>query len=151
MSILIFIIILLVLVVSHEFGHFIVAKMNNIRVDEFSFGFPPKLFGKKIGETTYNFNLLPLGGYVKIFGENINEADLLEVGFLDKEETPEKIKLASRSLANRPKYIQAMVLLAGVTMNFLVAWLLLSIGFMSGLPTSVGTAPSGVTIENQAL
>ena len=151
MSILIFIIILLVLVVSHEFGHFIVAKMNNIRVDEFSFGFPPKLFGKKIGETTYNFNLLPLGGYVKIFGENIDEADLLEVGFLDKEETPEKIELASRSLANKPKYIQAMVLLAGVTMNFLVAWLLLSIGFMSGLPTSVGTAPSGVTIENQAL
>ena len=151
MSILIFIIILLVLVVSHEFGHFIVAKMNNIRVDEFSFGFPPKLFGKKIGETTYNFNLLPLGGYVKIFGENIDEADLLEVGLLDKEETPEKIELASRSLANKPKYIQAMVLLAGVTMNFLVAWLLLSIGFMSGLPTSVGTAPSGVTIENQAL
>ena len=70
MSIIIFIIILFVLVVSHEFGHFIVAKKSGMRVDEFSFGFPPKLFGFKKGETTYNINLLPLGGYVKIFGEN---------------------------------------------------------------------------------
>jgi regulator of sigma E protease len=151
MNILIFLIILIVLVVSHEFGHFIVAKINNIRVDEFSFGFPPKLFGKKIGETTYNFNALPFGGYVKIFGENLDEADLLEVGFLDKEETPEKVELASRSLAYKPKYIQAMVLLAGITMNFLVAWLLLSVCFISGLPTSVGSTPEGGIIKNQAL
>ncbi|MFA5773215.1 MAG: RIP metalloprotease RseP [Candidatus Paceibacterota bacterium] len=151
MNIIIFIIILLVLVVSHEFGHFIVAKMNKIRVDEFSFGFPPKLFGKKIGETTYNFNLLPLGGYVKIFGESLDEADFLEVGFLDKGETPEKVEMSKRSMAYKPKYIQAMVLFAGITMNLLVAWLLLSIGFMSGLPTSVGNAPKGAIIQNQAL
>ena len=151
MSIIIFVIILLVLVVSHEFGHFIVAKLNNIRVDEFSFGFPPKLFGKKIGETTYNFNLLPLGGYVKIYGENVDEADFLEVGFLDKEETEEKVELAKRYMANKPKHIQAMVLVAGIVMNLLVAWLLLSIGFMTGLPTSVGNAPKGAVIQNQAL
>lgn len=151
MNILIFLVILLILVVSHEFGHFIVAKLNKIRVDEFSFGFPPKLFGKKIGETTYNFNLLPLGGYVKIYGENVEEADFVEVGFLDKENTPEKIELEQRSLANKPKYIQAMVLLAGVVMNFLVAWLLLSVGFMSGLPSSVGAVPSGAVVENQAI
>jgi regulator of sigma E protease len=151
MNILIFFIILLVLVISHEFGHFIVAKINKIRVDEFSFGFPPKLFGKKIGETTYNFNALPFGGYVKIFGENIDEADFLEVGFLDKEENPQKMEMAKRSLANKPKYTQAMVLFAGITMNFLVAWLLLSIGFMSGLPTSVGSVPKGAIVENQAL
>src|ERR1035437_9084313 len=101
MSIIIFIVIILVLVVSHEFGHFIVAKLNNIRVDEFSFGFPPKIYGKKIGETTYNLNALPFGGYVKIYGENLDEADFVEVGFLDKEETPEKVELASRSLANK--------------------------------------------------
>jgi regulator of sigma E protease len=151
MNIIIFIVILLVLVVSHEFGHFIVAKLNNIRVDEFSFGFPPKIWGKKIGETTYNINALPLGGYVKIFGENVDEADMLEVGFLDKNESPEKVELASRSMANKPRYIQAMVLLAGVTMNFLVAWLLLSVGFMSGLPTSVNAVPKGATVQNQAL
>ncbi len=138
MNIIIFIVILLVLVVSHEFGHFIVAKKSGIRVDEFSFGFPPKLFGKKIGETTYNFNALPLGGYVKIFGENPDEESLYGSD-------------SKRSFVNKPWYIQAVVLLAGVSMNFLVAWLLLSVGFMSGLPTSVGSAPIGSTIENQAL
>jgi len=138
MSILIFLVILLVLVVSHEFGHFIVAKINKIRVDEFSFGFPPKLFGKKFGETTYNVNLLPLGGYVKIYGENPDDESI---------NGPDK----DRSFVNKPKYVQAMVLLAGVVMNFLVAWLLLSVGFMSGLPTSLGSAPAGAIIENQAL
>jgi len=138
MSILIFLIILLVLVVSHEFGHFIVAKKSGIRVDEFSFGFPPKLFGVKKGETSYNFNALPFGGYVKIFGENPDE---------DSMNGPDK----DRSFVNKPRYIQAAVLFAGVTMNFLVAWLLLSVGFMSGLPTSVGSAPKGENIENQAL
>lgn len=151
MSIIIFIVIILVLVVSHEFGHFIVAKMNKIRVDEFSFGFPPKIWGKKIGETTYNLNALPFGGYVKIYGENLDEADFVEVGFLDKDKTPEKVEEESRSLAYKPKYIQALVLVAGVVMNFLVAWLLLSVGFMSGLPSSVGMAPSGTIVENQAL
>lgn len=138
MNIIIFLIILLVLVVSHEFGHFIIAKRSGIRVDEFSFGFPPKLFGKKVGETTYNFNALPFGGYVKIFGENPDDESI---------NGPD----SKRSFVNKPKYIQAAVLLGGVMMNFIVAWLLLSIGFMSGLPTSVGAAPQGSVIQNQAL
>lgn len=138
MNIIIFIVILLVLVVSHEFGHFIVAKKFGIRVDEFSFGFPPKLFGKKFGETTYNFNALPLGGYVKIFGENPDEESM---------NGPDK----DRSFVNKPKYVQAFVLLGGVVMNFLVAWLLLSVGFMSGLPSSVSAAPSGSNVSNQYL
>lgn len=62
--------ILVFLVLVHEFGHFIVAKWFGIRVDEFAFGFPPKLFGKKIGETEYKVNLLPIGGYVKIYGKD---------------------------------------------------------------------------------
>ena len=124
MSIIIFIVILLVLVVSHEFGHFIVAKKSGIRVDEFSFGFPPKIFGKKIGETTYNLNALPLGGYVKIFGENGDDPSVSEE---DKK----------RSFTSKPRYIQAAVLFAGVVMNFLVAWFLLTVGFMSGLPSVV--------------
>ncbi len=138
MNILIFLIILLVLVISHEFGHFIVAKMNKIRVDEFSFGFPPKLFGKKIGETSYNFNALPFGGYVKIFGENPDN---------DSMNGPD----SGRSFVNKPKYVQAAVLFAGVAMNLLVAWILLSVGFISGLPTSVGSVPKGAIVENQAL
>lgn len=138
MNILIFIVILLVLVLSHEFGHFIVAKKSGIRVDEFAFGFPPRIFGKKIGETTYSLNALPLGGYVKIFGENPDE---------DSMNGPEK----NRSFVNKPRYIQAAVLSAGVVMNFLVAWLLISIGFMSGMPTSVTSLSHGQTLANQAI
>ena len=138
MNIIIFLVILLVLVVSHEFGHFIVAKKSGIRVDEFSFGFPPKLFGVKKGETSYNFNALPFGGYVKIFGENPDEESI---------NGPD----SKRSFVNKPRYIQAAVLFAGVFMNFLVAWLLLSVGFMSGLPTSTGAAPEGSILHNQAL
>jgi len=151
MNIIIFLIILLVLVLSHEFGHFIIAKLNKIRVDEFSFGFPPKLFGKKIGETEYNFNAIPFGGYVKIYGENMEEADFVEVGFLDKEKDKEKIELSKRNLAFKPKYIQALVMTGGVIMNFLVAWILLSVGYMSGLPTSAVIAPNGTNVLDQAL
>jgi regulator of sigma E protease len=135
MNIIIFIIILLVLVVSHEFGHFIVAKKSGIRVDEFAFGMGPKLFSYKRGETTYKINLFPIGGYVKIFGEDPNE---------DSIAGPDK----ARSFVNKPKYIQAAVMFAGVAMNFLVAWILLSFGFMSGLPSSVDSAPVGSTVRN---
>ncbi|MEO5635286.1 MAG: site-2 protease family protein [Candidatus Paceibacterota bacterium] len=126
MNIVIFIIILLVLVIVHEFGHFFSAKRFGIRVDEFGFGFPPKLFGKKFGETEYTFNLLPLGGVVKIYGETPDEENM---------NGPD----AARSFVNKPKYKQAIVLVAGVVSNFLLAWLLFSIGFMSGLPSSVGS------------
>jgi regulator of sigma E protease len=130
MNILIFVIILLVLVLVHEFGHFFTAKRFGIRVDEFGFGFPPKLFGIKKGETEYTFNLLPIGGFVKIFGENPDEENM---------NGPD----ASRSFVNKPKYQQAIVLFAGIFANFLLAWLLFSIGFMSGLPISVGNEPKG--------
>lgn len=138
MNILIFLIILLVLVLSHEFGHFIVAKKSGIRVDEFSFGFKPRIFGKKIGETTYNFNALPFGGYVKIFGENPDDES---INGADKK----------RSFFHKPWYIKMSVLLAGVFMNFLLAWFLLSISFMSGLPSSTSIAPEGSNIRDQAL
>lgn len=116
----------MVLVIVHECGHFLTAKKFGIRVDEFGFGFPPKLFGKKFGETEYTVNLLPLGGFVKIFGENPDEAGV---------EGPDR----ARSFIHKPKWQQALVLVAGVFSNFILAWLLFSIGFMSGLPASVGT------------
>lgn len=125
MSILIFIIILLVLVLAHEFGHFFTAKKFGIRVDEFGFGFPPRLFGFKKGDTEYTFNLLPIGGFVKIFGENPNDENNTDGS--DKQ----------RNFMHKPKYQQALVLVAGVLANFLLAWLLFSFGFISGLPTSV--------------
>lgn len=135
MSIIIFIIILLVLVLVHEAGHFFTAKRFGIRVDEFGFGFPPKLFGKKIGETEYTFNLLPLGGFVKIFGESPDEESI---------NGPD----AERSFINKAKWKQATVLFAGIFANFLLAWLLFSISFMSGLPTSVGSEPTGYSLSD---
>jgi len=126
MSIIIFLIILLVLVLVHEFGHFFTAKRFGIRVDEFGFGFPPKLFGWKKGETEYSVNALPFGGFVKIFGENP----------------------AGRSFVNKPKWQQAMVLFAGVFANFLLAWLLFSAGFISGLPTSADSKLASYNLED---
>ena len=78
-AVFLFILILIVLVIVHEFGHFITAKMTKMRVDEFAFGFPPRIFSKKIGETSYSFNAIPLGGYVSIFGENGSEEDKKKV------------------------------------------------------------------------
>ncbi len=135
MSILIFFIILLVLVLVHEFGHFFAAKRFGIRVDEFGFGFPPKVFGIKRGETEYTLNLLPIGGFVKIFGENP-----------DTENTsgPD----SARSFVNKAKWKQAIVLLAGVFANFVLAWLLFSYGFFSGLPMSVDNESNKYALED---
>lgn len=138
MNIFIFFIILIVLVLVHEAGHFFTAKSFKIRIDEFGFGFPPKLFGIKKGETEYTFNALPLGGFVKIFGENPDEESI---------NGPD----ASRSFVNKPKWKQAIVLLAGVMANFLLAWLLFSIGFMSGLPTSTSNADKNFPLKNVGL
>jgi len=134
MNLIIFLIILVLLVLVHEFGHFIVAKKSGIRVDEFGLGLPPKLFGKKFGETLYSINTLPFGGFVKIFGENP-----------DDETNPEGKDL-SRSMAHKGKWVQASVLAAGITFNLIFAWLIISSGLMFGLPTSVDTPNmAGVT------
>lgn len=146
MSILIFIIIILVLVIVHEFGHFFTAKKFGIRVDEFGFGFPPKLFGVKKGETEYTFNLFPLGGFVKIFGENPEEeqpARQLAGGALYGAGPDE-----DRRFTSKAKWKQAIVLFAGIFANFLLAWVLFSFGFMSGLPTSVGSGPAGYRLQD---
>ena len=148
MNILIFLIILLVLVVVHEFGHFFTAKKFGIRVDEFGFGFPPKLFGRKYGETEYTFNLLPLGGFVKIFGENPEEEQALYSPRLSSGVAGGAGPDEDRKFYNKPAWKQAIVLFAGVFANFLLAWILFSIGFMSGLPTSVGSEPTGYKLSN---
>lgn len=135
MNILIFIVILLVLVLVHEAGHFFTAKYFKIRVDEFGFGFPPKLFGIKRGETEYTINAIPFGGFVKIFGETPDD---------ENTNGPDR----SRSLLNKPRWQQALVLFAGVFANFLLAWILLSFGFMSGLPTSVGSEQKGYELRD---
>ena len=130
MSIILFLAVLFVLVLVHEWGHYITAKKTGMRVDEFAIGFPPKLFGIKRGETDFNFNLFPIGGYVKIFGENAEEA--AEMG--SEPRAPQDV---GRAFSERPKWAQAVVLLAGITMNVLFAWFLFSVTQMVGVPTAV--------------
>ena len=112
------------LILVHEFGHFIVAKAFGIRVDEFSIFFPPRLFSKKFGGTQYTLGLVPVGGYVKIFGESIEEA--AEGGHFNKE-----------NFSHRSRFIQAAVIVAGIVFNILAAWILLSAAYMIGVPTPV--------------
>lgn len=131
MSIFIFLAILFVLVLVHELGHFAVAKWMGMRVDEFGIGFPPKLFGLKRGETEYTLNLFPIGGFVKIYGED---------GIGDESQRVEPSNDNGRSFTSKSRTAQALVLVAGVTMNVLLAWLLFTIAFSIGVRTSVSEA-----------
>jgi regulator of sigma E protease len=120
-TLLIFLIVIAILVLSHEFGHFIVAKWKGMRVDEFGFGFPPRLFGKQFGDTYYSINLLPFGGFVRVWGE-----DGLPPEGGD-----------TRSFASRSAWDRFLVLVAGVTMNMILAYVLFSVGHGIGIPSAV--------------
>ena len=140
-TVIIFIVILGVLIFVHELGHYLVAIRNGIKADEFGFGFPPRIFGifknEKTGKyefvwggkeiksknTVFSLNLIPLGGFVKIKGEDGENKD-------------------KDSFVSKSAWIRIKVLAAGVTMNFLLAWLLLAIVFSQGVPRAVeDTAP----------
>lgn len=138
MSILLFIIILASLILVHELGHFIAAKRAGVRVDEFGIGFPPRLWSKKFGETVYSINTFPIGGFVKIFGEDPNEESL-------------KGELSSRSLTSKSKLVQAWIISAGVIFNLIFAWILISIGFMIGQPFSSSDPMYGTRVQNPAI
>jgi regulator of sigma E protease len=124
MSTILFFVILAVLVLIHEFGHFFAAKRFGVRVDEFGLGFPPRIWGKKIGETVYSINAIPFGGFVKIFGENPDEDS---INGSDR----------GRSFVHIAKWKQAIVLASGVMMNILFAWMLFSVSYLSGMTTIV--------------
>ena len=116
MSIIIFILVLGVIILAHEWGHFIAAKKSGLIVEEFGFGFPPKIFSVKKGGTVYSLNLLPLGGFVKILGEDGSQNENVD-------------RFSSKSVG-----IRSLVTVSGVFMNFLLAVILLIIGFSVGLP-----------------
>jgi regulator of sigma E protease len=113
MTVILFILVLVALIVVHEFGHFVVAKLSKMRVDEFGIGYPPRAWSKKIGETEYSLNWLPFGGFVKIYGE-------------DEQDRVEGTDDTHRAFGSRPRILQALVLVAGIAMNLLFAWVLLS-------------------------
>lgn len=126
MSLLIFFIVLSILVIVHELGHFLVAKACGIKVEEFGLGIPPRIWGIRIGETLYSLNLLPFGGFVKVFGEE--EAQLKGRHLTDAEK--------KRSFVHKPAWQQSAVLVAGVICNFLLGWAIMSYLFTQGVPVT---------------
>lgn len=142
LTIITFILVLSVLVFAHELGHFMMARKFGVKAEEFGFGFPPRAFGfykneagkwkfiwgvKEVTDspgTIYSLNWLPLGGFVKIKGEN------------GENET------APDSFAGKPIWQRAFMLSAGVVMNIVLAMILISIGFMAGLPQSLDNSLS---------
>ena len=121
MEVIIFIAVIVVLIVVHEFGHLVAAKLSGMRVDEFGLGYPPRaaVLGRA-GETLITLNWLPFGGFVKIYGEDGSEnaAD-------------------PRAFGARPRILQAFVLVAGVAMNLLFAYVLITGALVAGTPRAL--------------
>ena len=138
LSLIYFIIVLSVLVMVHEFGHFIVARRLGVQVEKFSFGFGPKIFSVKKGETEYLVSAVPLGGYVKMAGDEPGENI-----------TGQKWEFLSRSVADRFK-----IIFAGPLLNYILAFLIFSVIFMFGSPTlttEVGNLLKGYPAESQGI
>jgi regulator of sigma E protease len=136
-SVLAFVVLLGVMVVVHEFGHFIVAKLCKVRVEAFSFGFGPRLFGYKHGDTDYKVCLLPLGGYVKMTGES-EEQNLEGTGSASAEPVPApKAPIEDPgSLLAHPRWQRMLIGVAGPAANFLLAFVLMVVyyGWFNEVP-----------------
>jgi regulator of sigma E protease len=110
-----FIVLVGIMVVVHEFGHFAVAKLFKVRVEAFSFGFGPRLFGVKYGETDYKVCLLPLGGFVKMTGENPGEEEQVD---------------DPGAFTSHPRWQRMLIGLAGPMANFVLAFALMLVYFV---------------------
>ena len=129
MTALLVIAILVLLIVVHELGHFIVAKIFRVRVDEFGLGYPPRAFTLgKIGGTEYTLNWIPFGGFVRLFGEADAER-------------------GTGSLSNASRWVQAAILIAGVSANAVLAWFLFASALHIGIPAVVDHAEPGEVIH----
>ena len=135
LTIVVAILILGILIFAHELGHFISAKKAGVRVEEFGFGFPPRIFSFKKGETIYSLNLIPIGGFVKIYGEE-----------RDRKDTKSKF-----AFYNKPAWQRAIILLAGVFMNWVVAVIFLSIVHGIGVPTIIENGENARNIQIQII
>jgi regulator of sigma E protease len=122
------VIVLGVLISVHEFGHFLLAKLLGVRVEAFSLGFPPRLVHKQIGDTDYRLSVIPLGGYVKLLGENPND------------EVPEELQ--PHSFMHHPLWHRFLIVLAGPTFNLLFAviafWAVFTFAGIPYLTTELG-------------
>jgi len=123
MTLLVFILVLSVLILVHEFGHFIAAKKSGVKVEEFGLGLPPRLIGKRVGETIYSINALLFGGFVRMAGE----------------EHPQNKLDKSRQFFFQSKKVKAVIISAGVAMNLLLALVTFSAVYsIAGIPTLDG-------------
>jgi len=151
-TILIFLLILSVLVLVHEFGHFLVAKLFKIKVEEFGFGLPPRALSFKKGETVYSINWLPIGGFVKLFGED--EAPLRQGSEGQAGGGSEKLKVKNlnRAFFARPAWQRILVIVAGVAMNFVLAVTIISYLFsVVGVPVpGKNVVVSGIVANSPA-
>lgn len=127
LSVIIALLTLVILMVLHEFGHFIIAKKFGVRVEEFGIGYPPRLFGKKMGDTLYSVNLLPLGAFVRIS---------------DGEESEDY-----HNFTNKPIWQRALIILGGVAAFWIIAIFLLTIVFGLGMPTPVNDEANHILIN----
>ena len=123
----VFIFVISILVLVHEMGHFLAAKKFGIKVEEFGLGLPPRIWGIKKGETIYSLNALPIGGFVKLFGEEGKDQESI------KSKNQKIKKDFKRAFFAKPIWQRAVVLSAGVTMNFILAILVLSFLFTQGV------------------
>lgn len=115
LSFIIFLLILGVLVLIHEFGHFFAAKKGGVKVLEFGFGFPPKILWKKIGETIYSINAIPLGGFVQMFGEEYEDIESKSI----KDNTIQS-EAKQKAFVYKPPHIKTIIVLAGIFMNIML-------------------------------
>jgi regulator of sigma E protease len=129
-----FIVLLGVLIFIHEFGHFIIAKLLGVKVLKFSLGFPPALIKRKYGDTEYILSWIPLGGYVKLLGEDPES---------DEEIPPEEVP---RAFTSKPIWARMAIIIAGPLFNYLLAIILLCGGYVAGWPVLVSEV--GKVFEN---
>ncbi len=119
------------LILGHEAGHFLAARAFGLKVDEFGFGFPPRIAAWKRGETEYSLNWLPFGGFVKIAGER-GEFEMLNPDGHARDNADD-----ARFLYAQPAWKKSIIMLAGVFMNFFIGWALLSATLMIGAPQAL--------------
>jgi regulator of sigma E protease len=124
---------LVALMIIHEFGHFIIAKKFGVRVDEFGIGYPPRIFGKKIGETIYSINWLPLGAFVRIYGEEGGVDDY-------------------RSFTGLAIWKRVLIIIGGVVAFWIASIIIFSVMFMIGTDLPIGDQDvAGVTNTRVAI